>query len=291
MSYTPGVVGAIVLVVAFVAFNTFFVVEQREQALITQFGEPRLPVVQEPGLAWKVPFVQTVIFFDKRILELDAPPEEVIASDRRRIVVDSFARYRIINPLRYYQSVRTDAVARQRLSSILSSSLRGVLGKKSFAALLSEERPQLMRAIRDQIKAQSLGLGIEIVDVRIRRADLPKENLEAVFGRMQTERQREAAGIRASGDEEATRIKSTADKDVTIIKANATRKSEILRGEGDAEKNRVLGNAYGQDREFFEFYRTLKAYEASMGGNNTTMVISPDSPFFKYFQKGQRGGR
>jgi modulator of FtsH protease HflC len=291
MRYTPGVIGAIVLVVAFVAFNTFFVVEQREQALITQFGEPRLPVVQEPGLAWKVPFVQTVIFFDKRILELDAPPEEVIASDRRRIVVDAFARYRIVNPLRYYQSVRTDAVARQRLSSILSSSLRGVLGKKSFAALLSEERPQLMRAIRDQIKAQSLGLGIEIVDVRIRRADLPKENLEAVFGRMQTERQREAAGIRASGDEEATRIKSTADKDVTIIKANATRKSEILRGEGDAEKNRVLGNAYGQDREFFEFYRTLKAYEASIGGNNTTMVISPDSPFFKYFQKGQTGGR
>ena len=291
MRYTPGVIGAIVLVIAFVAFNTFFVVEQREQALITQFGEPRLPVVQEPGLAWKVPFVQTVIFFDKRILELDAPPEEVIASDRRRIVVDAFARYRIVNPLRYYQSVRTDAVARQRLSSILSSSLRGVLGKKSFAALLSEERPQLMRAIRDQIKAQSLGLGIEIVDVRIRRADLPKENLEAVFGRMQTERQREAAGIRASGDEEATRIKSTADKDVTIIKANATRKSEILRGEGDAEKNRVLGNAYGQDREFFEFYRTLKAYEASIGGNNTTMVISPDSPFFKYFQKGQTGGR
>jgi len=291
MRYSPGVIGGLVLVLAFVAFNTFFVVEQREQALITQFGEPRLPVIQEPGLAWKVPFVQTVTFFDKRILELDAPPEEVIASDRRRIVVDAFARYRIVNPLRYYQSVRTDAVARQRLSSILSSSLRGVLGQKSFVALLSAERPQLMRSIRDQIKAQSLGLGIEIVDVRIRRADLPKENLEAVFGRMQTERQREAAGIRASGDEEATRIKSTADKDVTIIKANATRKSEILRGEGDAEKNRVLGNAYGQDREFFEFYRTLKAYEASMSGDNTTMVISPDSPFFKYFQKGYTGAR
>jgi modulator of FtsH protease HflC len=291
MRYSPGVIGGLVLVIALVVFNTFFVVEQREQALITQFGEPRLPVVQEPGLAWKVPFVQTVIFFDKRILELDAPPEEVIASDRRRIVVDAFARYRIVNPLRYYQSVRTDAVARQRLSSILSSSLRGELGKKSFATLLSSERPQLMRAIRDQIKAQSLGLGIEIVDVRIRRADLPKENLEAVFGRMQTERQREAAGIRASGDEEATRIKSTADKDVTIIKANATRKSEILRGEGDAEKNRVLGDAYGRDREFFEFYRTLKAYEASMTGDNTTMVISPDSPFFKYFQRGHTGAR
>ena len=257
----------------------------------TQFGEPRLPVVQAPGLAWKVPFVQTVTFFDKRILELDAPPEEVIASDRRRIVVDAFARYRIVDPLRFYQSVRTEAVARQRLSSILSSSLRGVLGQKSFAALLSAERPQLMRSIRDQIKAQSLGLGIEIVDVRIRRADLPKENLEAVFGRMQTERQREAAGIRASGDEEATRIKSTADKDVTIIKANATRTSEILRGEGDAEKNRVLGDAYGRDREFFEFYRTLKAYEASMTGDNTTMVISPDSPFFKYFQRGHTGAR
>ncbi len=290
MRYSPGIIGAIVLAIVFVAFNTFFVVEQREQALITQFGEPRT-VVQEPGLSWKVPFVQTVTFFDKRILELDAPPEEVIASDRRRIVVDAFARYRIVNPLRYYQSVRTDAVARQRLASILSSSLRGELGKKSFAALLTSERSQLMQAIRDQIKAQALGLGIEIVDVRIRRADLPKENLEAVFGRMQTERQREAAGIRASGDEESTRIKSTADKDVTIIKANATRKSEILRGEGDAEKNRVLGDAYGQDREFFEFYRTLKAYEASMTGANTTMVISPDSPFFKYFQRGHTGTR
>lgn len=287
---SPGIIGALVLAIIFVAFNTFFVVEQREQALITQFGEPRT-VVQAPGLSWKVPFMQTVTFFDKRILELDAPPEEVIASDRRRIVVDAFARYRIINPLRYYQSVRTDAVARQRLASILSSSLRGELGKKSFAALLSSERSQLMTAIRDQIKAQALGLGIDIVDVRIRRADLPKENLDAVFGRMQTERQREAAGIRASGDEESIRIKSTADKDVTIIKANATRKSEILRGEGDAEKNRVLGDAYGRDREFFEFYRTLKAYEASMGGTNTTMVISPDSPFFKYFQKGHTGGR
>jgi membrane protease subunit HflC len=290
MRYTPGVIGAVALVLIFVAFNTFFVVEQREQALITQFGDP-VRIVQQPGLAVKIPFVQTVLFFNKRLLELDAPPEEVIASDRRRIVVDAFARYRIINPLRYYQSVRTDAVARQRLASILSSSLRGVLGKKSFATLLSSERPQLMQSIRDQIKVQALGLGIEIKDVRIRRADLPKENLESVFGRMQTERQREAAGIRASGDEEATRIKSTADKDVTIIKANATRKSEILRGEGDAEKNRVLGNAYGQDREFFEFYRTLKAYEASMGGSNTTMVISPDSPFFKYFPRGHTGTR
>lgn len=290
MRFTPGIIGAVALVLIFVAFNTFFVVEQREQALITQFGDP-VRTVQEPGLAVKIPFVQTVTFFNKRLLELDAPPEEVIASDRRRIVVDAFARYRIVNPLRYYQSVRTDAVARQRLASILSSSLRGVLGKKSFAALLSAERPQLMQSIRDQIKVQALGLGIEIKDVRIRRADLPKENLESVFGRMQTERQREAAGIRASGDEEATRIKSTADKDVTIIKANATRKSEILRGEGDAEKNRVLGDAYGQDREFFEFYRTLKAYEASMNGNNTTMVISPDSPFFKYFQRGHTGTR
>lgn len=290
MRNSLGLLGVLAAVLIIVAFNTFFVVEQREQALITQFGDP-VRTVQEPGLAVKIPFFQTTTFFDKRILELDAPPEEVIASDRRRIVVDSFARYRIVNPLRYYQSVRTDAVARQRLASILSSSLRGELGKKSFATLLSVERSQLMLSIRNQIKAQSLGLGIEIVDVRIRRADLPKENLESVFGRMQTERQREAAGIRASGDEESTRIKSTADKDVTIIKANATRKSEILRGEGDAEKNRVLGDAYGQDREFFEFYRTLKAYEASMTGANTTMVISPDSPFFKYFQRGHTGTR
>lgn len=283
-------IGIIVAAVAFLLFNSFFIVDQREQALITQFGNPER-IVREPGLAFKVPFVQTVLFFDKRILELDAPPEEVIAADRRRIVVDAFARYRISDPLRFYQSVRIESVARQRMSSILSSSLRGVLGQKALAALLTSERSAMMRSIRDQMRAQAAGLGIEIVDVRIRRADLPKENLEAVFGRMQTERQREAAGIRASGDEEAQRIRSAAEKQVTIIRADATRKSDILRGEGEAERNRILGDAYGRDPEFFEFYRTLKAYEQSMTGNNTTMVISPDSPFFKYFQRGQSGGR
>lgn len=284
-----GTIAAVVVVaILFVLFNAFFTVDQRQQALITQFGDP-VRIVKEPGLAFKTPFVQTVIFFDKRILELSAPPEEVIASDRRRIVVDAFARYRISDPLRFYQSVRIESVARQRLSSILSSSLRGVLGQKALVALLSSERPIMMRLIRDQMRAEATGLGIEIVDVRIRRADLPKENLESVFGRMQTERQREAAGIRASGDEEAQRIRSTADKEVTIIRADATRKSDILRGEGEAERNRILGEAYGRDQEFFEFYRSLKAYEASMTGNNTTMVISPDSPFFKYFQKGQTG--
>lgn len=280
----------VVIVAVFVLFNSLFIVDQRQQAIVTQFGNP-VRTIKEPGLGFKVPFVQTVILFDKRILELDAPPEEVIASDRRRIVVDAFARYRISDPLRYYQSVRIESVARQRLSSILSSSLRGVLGQKALVALLTSERPVMMRLIRDQMRAQALGLGIEVVDVRIRRADLPKENLESVFGRMQTERQREAAGIRASGDEEAQRIRSAADKEVTIIKADATRKSDILRGEGEAERNRILGDAYGRDREFFEFYRSLKAYEGSMSGSNTTMVISPDSPFFKYFQKGQTGGR
>lgn len=283
---------AIIVAIAavFVVFNALFVVDQRQQAIITQFGNP-VRTIKEPGLGFKVPFVQTVIFFDKRILELDAPPEEVIASDRRRIVVDAFARFRISDPLRFYQSVRIESVARQRLSSILSSSLRGVLGQKALVALLTSERPVMMRLIRDQMRTQAAGLGIEIVDVRIRRADLPKENLESVFARMQTERQREAAGIRASGDEEAQRIRSAADKEVTIIKADATRKSDILRGEGEAERNRILGDAYGRDREFFEFYRSLKAYEGSMSGSNTTMVISPDSPFFKYFQKGQTGGR
>lgn len=283
------IVVILVAVAVFVVFNALFIVDQRQQALITQFGDP-VRIVKEPGLAYKTPFIQTVIFFDKRILELDVPPEEVIASDRRRIVVDAFARYRISDPLRYYQSVRIESVARQRLSSILSSSLRGVLGQKALAALLTSERTIMMRSIRDQMRAEAAGLGIEVVDVRIRRADLPKENLESVFGRMQTERQREAAGIRASGDEEAQRIRATAEKEVTIIKAEATRKSDILRGEGEAERNRILGEAYGRDPEFFQFYRTLKAYEQSMSGNNTTMVISPDSPFFKYFDKGQSGG-
>lgn len=283
-------IAVLVAVAAFILFNAFFIVDQRQQAVITQFGNP-VRIVKDPGLAFKVPFVQTVLFFDKRILELDAPPEEVIAADRRRIVVDAFARYRISDPLRFFQSVRIESVARQRLSSILSSSLRGVLGQRALAALLTAERADMMRQIRDQMRTQATGLGIEIVDVRIRRADLPKENLEAVFGRMQTERQREAAGIRASGDEEAQRIRSEAEKQVTIIRAEATRKADILRGEGEAERNKILGEAYGRDPEFFEFYRTLKAYEQSMTGNNTTMVISPDSPFFKYFQRGQAGGR
>jgi membrane protease subunit HflC len=275
-------------VLAVVLFQSVFVVQQMQLALITQFGEP-VRVIKEPGLALKAPFIQNVIVMDKRILELDATPEEVIASDRRRIVVDAFARYRISDPLRYYQSLRTDALAQQRLSSILSSSLRGELGKRPFAALLSADRQTLMTSIRDQMRSQAQALGIEVVDVRIRRADLPKENLDSVFGRMQTERQREAAGYRASGDEEAQRIKSAADKEVTIIKANATKQSDILRGEGEAERNRILGDAYGRDPEFFEFYRSLTAYEQSMSSSNTTMVISPDSPFFKYFQKGQTG--
>lgn len=275
-------------VLGVVVFQSVFVVQQMQLALITQFGEP-VRVIKEPGLALKAPFIQNVIVMDKRILELDATPEEVIASDRRRIVVDAFARYRISDPLRYYQSLRTDALAQQRLSSILSSSLRGELGKRPFAALLTADRQSLMTAIRDQMRSQARALGIEVVDVRIRRADLPKENLESVFGRMQTERQREAAGYRASGDEEAQRIKSAADKEVTIIKANATKQSDILRGEGDAERNRILGEAYGRDPEFFEFYRSLTAYEQSMSSSNTTLVISPDSPFFKYFQKGQTG--
>jgi membrane protease subunit HflC len=275
-------------VLAVVLFQSVFVVQQMQLALITQFGEP-VRVIKEPGLALKAPFIQNVIVLDKRILELDATPEEVIASDRRRIVVDAFARYRISDPLRYYQSLRTDALAQQRLSSILSSSLRGELGKRPFAALLSADRQSLMTSIRDQMRNQAQALGIEVVDVRIRRADLPKENLDSVFGRMQTERQREAAGYRASGDEEAQRIKSAADKEVTIIKANATKQSDILRGEGEAERNRILGDAYGRDPEFFEFYRSLTAYEQSMSSSNTTLVISPDSPFFKYFQKGQTG--
>lgn len=274
--------------IVFLLFQSVFVVQQMEQALVTQFGEP-VRVIKEPGLALKAPFIQNVILMDNRILELDAMPEEVIASDRRRIVVDAFARYRISDPLRYYQSLRTAALAQQRLSSILSSSLRGELGQRPFAALLSADRQSLMTSIRDQMRSQARALGIEIVDVRIRRADLPKENLDSVFGRMQTERQREAAGYRASGDEEAQRIKSAADKEVTIIKAGATKQSEILRGEGDAERNRILGDAYGRDPEFFEFYRSLTAYEQAMGANNTTLVISPESPFFKYFQKGQTG--
>lgn len=285
-----GLAGAAAAVLVFVLFNTLFVVDQREQAMVVQLGSP-VRVIKDPGLAVKVPFFQSVIFFNKRILDLDAEPSVVITADVRNIVVDAFIRFRISDPLKFYQSVKDEESARLRLVPILNSNLRRVLGEQNFDRLLSGERSQLMRAIRDAVALEARAMGIDIVDVRIRRSDLPEANLGAVFDRMKTERQQKASQTRAEGGEAAQLIRSAADREVTVIRATATQKADILRGQGEAERNRILGEAYGQDAEFFAFYRSLQAYEESMTGDNTTMVLSPDSPFFRYFQNGQSGRR
>ena len=287
---TTTIVGIVIAAVLFYLYMGVIVVDQRQQAVVLQFGELAREPIREPGLALIIPFLQNVRIFDKRILPLETEPEEVIISENKRIVVDSFVRYRIFDPVKYIRGAASDEAAQQRLISLLNSSLRGVLGQRTLADMLSGEREELMHLIRDSLQKGARELGIEIVDVRIRRADLPKQNQESVFQRMQAERKQEAEKYRAEGDEEAQQITSGADKQVTIIRAEATQKSEILRGEGDAERNRILGESYGRDAEFFQFYRTLRAYEGALSGNNTTMVITPDSPFFRYFRKGQ-GGR
>ena len=267
---------------AFVLFNAAFTVFQTQQALVLQLGEPK-EVIRDAGLHFKLPFIQNVIYLDKRILDLDMPVQEVIASDQKRLVVDAFARFKISDPLRFYQSVGNEEVARSRLATVLNSSLRRILGERSFVAVVRDERPELMRQIATLVNSEAEKFGIQIVDVKIRRADLPQANSEAIFRRMQTERQREASEFRAQGQEQSQRIRSRADREVTILKAEATRDGEKLRGEGDAERNRVFAEAYGRDADFFRFYRSMQAYEASLG-DDTTLVLTPDSDFFRYFR-------
>jgi modulator of FtsH protease HflC len=286
-----GIIGAIVVVAIILLYSSVVIVDQRQQAVVLQFGALARAPVTEPGLLFIVPFLQNVRVFEKRIQPLETDAEEIIVGQNTRIVVDAFVRYRITDAVAYIRGAATDEMARQRLLSLLNSALRRVLGKHQLAELLSGERETLMHEIRDVMRVGARDLGIEMVDVRIRRADLPSQNQESVFQRMQAERKQQADKKRAEGDEDALKITSDADRLVTILRAEATQKSEILRGEGDAERNRVLGEAYGRDPEFFEFYRSLKAYEEAMNGQNTTMVITPDSPFFKYFQRGQTGGR
>lgn len=280
-------IGILVALALIVVYSSLVVVDQRQQAVVLQFGALAREPVKEPGLLFIIPFLQNVRVFEKRILPLETDAEEVIVAGNTRVVVDAFSRYRIVDPVAYIRAAATDQAAQQRLLSLLNSSLRRVLGRHALSDLLSGEREQLMHDIRDAMQAGARELGIEIVDVRIRRADLPAQNQTSVFQRMQAERQQQAEKNRAEGDEEALKVTSSADRQATIIRAEATQKAEILRGEGEAERNRLLGDAYGRDPEFFEFYRSLRAYEESMTGNNTTMVITPDSPFFKYFRRGQ----
>lgn len=277
-------VAAAAFVVIGVLFTCFYTVNQTEQALIVQFGAPR-QLVSDPGLHTKLPW-QTVLKFDKRLLNLDAPSEEVIAQDKKRIVVDAFARWRIIDTLQFYQTLSDETGAASRLAPILSSNIRRVLGSQNFSAMLSPRRAQLMLQIRDNMNQDTQDFGIRIVDVRIRHADLPPENSQAIYARMKKEREREAAEYRAEGDETAQRIRARADREATVIKAEATREAQILRGEGDAEKTKTLAEAYGQDPDFFAFYRSMQAYQDALPGSTTTVVLSPNNEFFRYFGTG-----
>ena len=283
MRNSIGLLAAVIAAVVLVAlYSSLFAVYQTQQALVLRFGEP-IRVIETPGLNAKIPLVDSVILLDNRILDLENPSQEVIAADQKRLVVDAFARYRIINPLKFYQSVGTIEGANSRLATILNSALRRVLGESTFIQVVRDERENLMARIRDQVNREASNFGITVLDVRIRRADLPEANSQAVFQRMQTERQREASEIRAQGAEQAQTIRSRADRDSTIIVAEATATGDKLRGEGEAERNGIFAQAYGKDPAFFDFYRSMQAYEASMKGTDTRMLLSPDSNFFRFF--------
>lgn len=282
------ILAAVAVVAGIIAAGTMifcvFIVNQTQQALVVQFGVPQRTIT-EPGLYTKLPW-QKVFVFDKRLLNLDAPSEEVIAQDKKRIVVDAFARWRIANPQQFYQTLTDEEGAASRLDSILSSEIRRVLGSQDFATMLSPRRAELMRDIRDDMNQDTQGFGIRIVDVRIRHADLPPDNSQAIYQRMSKEREREAAEYRAEGDETAQRIRARAEREVTVIKAEAMREAQILQGEGDAEKTKTLAEAYGQDPDFFAFYRSMQAYQEALPGSTTTVVISPNNDFFRYFGGG-----
>lgn len=273
--------GIVLVAVVVLAAFSIFIVRQTEQALVLQFGEVRRNV-QDPGLHFKVPY-QTVLRFDKRVLDFDPPQEEVIAADQKRLVVDSYARFRIADPLQFYQSVGNEAVARTRLASIVSSSLRRILGSVTLSTVLSDERADIMRQIRNEVDQQARPFGIDVVDVRIRRADLPDENSQAIYERMKSEREREAREFRAQGAEFAQRIRSAAERERTVILAEAQRQAQILRGQGESDSVRIYAEAFGRDQEFFAFYRSMQAYREALGDNTTTMVLSPDSEFFRFF--------
>ena len=272
----------IIAVLGAAIFFSVFIIKEVNQAIVLQFGDPKR-IITEPGLNFKIPFIQNVVYLDKRILNLDTPPEEVIASDQKRLIVDAFARFKIVDPLKFYISVGNERVARSRLSTIINSRIRNVLGQQELQTLLSKDRTKQMSLIQEGVNAEAENFGIEIVDVRIKRADLPQANSDTIFRRMQTEREREAKEFRAKGAEMAVTITSTADKEVTVILANAQKESEIMKGEGDGQRNKIFANAFGRDPEFFAFYRAMQAYETALIGGDTSLILSPDSEFFKFF--------
>jgi membrane protease subunit HflC len=289
-----GAIAVIVLIVAILGYSTLFTVSQTQQALVVRLGKP-VSVITEPGLNWKVPFIDSVIYVDKRILNIESPAQEVIASSTdntnsgigtdqagERLVVDAFARYRIVDPLKYYQTVGVSGADAQ-LAILLNSALRRVLGAATLTDVVRDKREELMAKMRDQMNRDAKPYGVEVVDVRIRRADLPEKNSQAVYQRMQTERQREAAEFRAQGSQKSQEIRARADRDVTVLLADATSSAEQIRGQGDSERNRIFADAYTRDPDFFTFYRSMQAYDRSMQRGDTRLVLKPDSDFFRYF--------
>jgi membrane protease subunit HflC len=282
LNLTGGLIAAVVLLALIVAYGSLFTVYQTDQAIVVRLGQP-IRVVTEPGLNFKWPLLESVISVEKRIVDLENPAQEVIASDQKRLVVDAFARYRINDALKFYQTIGAIEGANARLSTLLNSALRRVLGEASTIDIVRDKRAQLMGEVRMQLENEAKSFGIAVVDVRIRRADLPEQNSQAVYQRMQTERQRQAAEFRAQGSQRSQEIRAKADRDVTVLIAEAQSKGEQTRGEGDAERNRIYAQAYGQDPDFFTFYRSMQAYEAGLRSSDTRMVLKPDSDFFRYF--------
>ncbi len=277
-----GALVALAIIAVLAAYGSLFTVYQTKQALVVRLGEP-VRVITEPGLHVKWPLIDTVITVDNRILDLENAAQEVFASDQRRLVIDAFARYRITDVLRFYQTVTNIEGANVRLSSLLNAALRRVLGEATLIHVVRDDRAALMARVRDQLDREARAFGIEVVDVRIRRADLPEQNSQAVYQRMQTERQRQAASIRGEGNQKSQEIRAKADRDVTVIVAEAQSRAEQIRGEGDAERNRIFVEAFGKYPDFFAFYRSMQAYEAGLRANDTRLVLRPDSDFFRYF--------
>jgi membrane protease subunit HflC len=282
LGFAGGLVLVLLVVALIVGYGSMFSVYQTQQALVVRLGNP-VRVVSEAGLHFKLPFVDTVIAVDRRILDLEAPAQEVIASDQKRLVVDAFARYRIKDPLRFYQTLGSIVGANSQLAILLNSALRRVLGEVTFTHVVRDQRADLMARIRDLVDKEADGYGIQVVDVRIRRADLPEQNSQAVYQRMQTERQREAAEFRAQGAQRGQEIRSRADREVTVLVAEATAKAEQIRGQGDAQRNQIFADAFNRDPDFFAFYRSMQAYEAGLRHNDTRLLLKPDTNFFRYF--------
>jgi membrane protease subunit HflC len=283
MSKTAIFGGILAIVIGITAFSSLFVIRENEQALILQFGNPQKQV-DDAGLNFKTPFIQDVIYFDKRILDYDASAAEIPTLDQKQLVVDAFARYKIIDPLKFYQTVATESIAESQLNNIINSNLRDSFGKQLFTKLMTETRAKLMAEISKKVDAAMRSLGIQVIDVRIKRVDLPEENSQAIFRRMQTQREQEARRIRAEGDRKAREIRADADKQQRVIVAEAKKTSEILRGEGDAVATKLYNDAFGRDRDFFDFYRSLQAMRTGLIGDTTSYVGPPQGEFYRFFK-------